>query len=347
MRAVFHAALTRPWKFCRALAATLQAGRRSRRGRWRHVIYLAEACVLRAWLERAGVSHLHAHFGTNPATVALLCRLLGGPPFSFTVHGPEEFDAPESLNLGRKIKHAAFVAAVSSYGRSQLMRWCRHEDWSKLHVVHCGLDRDLLDRVPMALTDAPRFVCLGRLCEQKGQLLLVEAARRLDQQGVRFELVLVGDGELRKPLDHLIEQYGLTDRIKITGWQSGDQVMQWIDSARALVLPSFAEGLPVAIMEALALGRPVISTYVAGIPELVNRQCGLLIPAGSVDHLVEAMRVTTEASTRELARMGEVGADRVRKRHDVRIEAGKLATLFADGVPEGFEDKEPDSGNDP
>ena len=257
------AALTRPIRFARALALTLRIGCRSDRGLLRHFAYLAEACLMLKWLRESETEHVHAHFGTNAPTVAMLCRLLGGPPFSFTVHGPHAFDKPKFLAMREKIARAAFVVAVSSFGRSQLLRWCGHEDWPKVHVVHCGVDGKFLAEPETPLPPEARLVCVGRLCEQKGQLLLVEAAGRLADEGLDFELVLVGDGEMRPEIEKLIERLGLGERVRITGWATSDKVRNEILASRAMVLPSFAEGLPVVIMEALALGRPVISTFIA------------------------------------------------------------------------------------
>ena len=140
------------------------------------------------------------------------------------------------------------------------------------------------------MPDRPRLVNVGRLTEQKGQLLLIEAAAHLHAQGIDFELVIVGDGPFRGKLERLIDQHGLRDRVRITGFLNNHGVRLELEAARALVMPSFAEGLPVVIMEALALGRPVISTYVAGIPELVEPgRSGWLIPAGAVEPLAAAM----------------------------------------------------------
>ena len=280
-------ALRAPMTFLRALILALRLGRRSDRGGLLHLVYLVEACLLVRWLRREGVEHLHAHFGTNPAMVALLVRALGGPSYSFTVHGPDEFDKPEFLKLREKIQHAAFVVAISSYGRAQLFRWANHEDWSKIQVVHCGVDEALLEAPATPVPETPRLVCVARLSEQKGHLLLVEAAGLLAAQGIPFELLLAGDGPLRPQLEALIREKGLEDRVRIGGWMSGEQVRQALLASRAMVLPSFAEGLPVVIMEALALGRPVVTTAIAGIPELVESgQTGWLVPAGSAEALV-------------------------------------------------------------
>lgn len=324
-------ALRRPWRLARALVLTLRLAVGSGRGVLVHLVYLAEACVLAGWIERRGIRHLHAHFGTNSATVAMLSAALAGVSFSFTAHGPEEFDRAELIGLEQKIARAHFVAAVSSYGRSQLMRRCAPAAWGKLAVVRCGVDDGFLcdaDRSPRP-SPAARFVCVGRLCEQKGQLLLVEAAARLVASGRQFELVLVGDGEMRDEIERAIERAGLRSHVEITGWADGARVREELARARALVLPSLAEGLPVVIVEALALGRPVISTFVAGIPELVETGCcGWLVPAGSVDALVVAMAAALDASPDELERLGREGRSRVEKLHDARTAVEPLVERF-------------------
>ena len=178
-----------------------------------------------------------------------------------------------------------------------------------------------------------RFVCVGRLCEQKGQLLLIEATHRLAAEGTDFELVLVGDGELRADIEALIVRYGLRNKIRMTGWISGDQVRDEIVAAQAMVLPSFAEGLPVVLMEAMALRRPVIGTYVAGIPELIiPGEHGWLVPAGDIVALAEAMRACLDAPGEVLAAMGEAGCKRVLERHSVDVAAAKLRRLFRQHV---------------
>lgn len=331
--ALLRMAITRPVPFLSALWLMLQVGWHSERGLLRHFAYLAEACVLLGWFKDEEIAHVHAHFGTNSATVAMLCRVLGGPPYSFTVHGPEEFDKALEISLTEKINRAAFVVAVSSFGRSQLYRWCEHEQWSKIHIVHCGVDELFLKQPHVPIPDQPRLVCIGRLSEQKGHLLLVEAASQLAAEGKSFKLVFVGDGPLRPKIETLIAQYGLTDHIEITGWASSNDVQQQILASRAMVLPSFAEGLPVVIMEALALGRPVISTYVAGIPELVEpERCGWLVPPGSVEALTAAMQKAIELPVEKLEQMGRVGAERVALQHDAILEASILAALFPSNI---------------
>jgi glycosyltransferase involved in cell wall biosynthesis len=294
------------------------------------LIYLLEACVILDWLKAESVKHLHAHFGTNSAEVAMLVRELGGPPFSFTPHGPEEFDKARFIGLPEKIKRAAFVAAVSSFGRSQLYRYTPYEMWDKIKVVHCGLEKAFYENVPASTQFPNRLVCVGRICEQKGQSLLVEAASLLAKRNSNFELVLAGDGEMRPEIEALITRYELQAKVRITGWISSEQVREEILAARALVLPSFAEGLPVVIMEAMSLQRPVISTFIAGIPELVvPGEHGWLVPAGDVQALLGAMEACLRAEPEAISAMGMRARARVIERHDADKEAAKLVELFA------------------
>ncbi len=319
-----------PPRFLGALERAISVGRRSERGVFVNLIYLAEACYLVRLLRKRNVEHLHAHFGTNSTTVAMLVRELGGPPYSFTCHGPEEFDRPQALCLDEKVSRSAFAVTISSFGRSQLYRWTNPQDWNRIHIVHCGLDGDFLTPSLESIPTVPRLVCVGRLAPQKGQLLLLDAAARLVREGLELELILVGDGPLRLQVEQQIETLGLRGRVHIAGWMSNAQVRQQIQSARALVLPSFAEGLPVVIMEAMALQRPVISTYVAGIPELVvPGETGWLVPAGSIEPLIQAMREVLTAPVDRLEQMGRQGAARVQRDHNAATEAAKLTALFS------------------
>lgn len=329
-----------PERFARAARLALSIGIRSDRGAPVHAAYLAEACWLERELSRREVTHLHVHFGTNPATVAMLCHELGGPPFSFTVHGPEEFDKAPLIALAEKLRRARFAVAVSSFGRSQLYRLSRFPDWGKIHVVRCGVDEHFLEASAESRPDpaVPRLVCVGRLSEQKGQLLLIEAAAEVARTGGDFHLVLLGDGEMRKEVETRIAAHGLGSRVSITGWLDGEGVRREMLRARAVVLPSFAEGLPVAIMEAFALGRPVVSTFIAGIPELVESgRSGWLVPAGSVEALAAAIREVLRSEPERLLAMGRAGRAQVQARHDARKNARILSALFRGQEDSGAE----------
>jgi colanic acid/amylovoran biosynthesis glycosyltransferase len=324
--------LVRPKKFLQALRLTVKFGKRSDRGILRHLIYLAEACLLNDWFAEDGIQHIHSHFGTNSTTVAMLCAALGRLTYSFTIHGPEEFETVQALSIVEKVQYASFVVTVSSFGKSQLYRWCDQSQWHKIKIIHCGVEPSFFTEATPVPTE-PRIVCVGRLCEEKGQLLLIEAIKPIVAAGIPIKLVLVGDGSSRQQIEASVSDGGLQDHVEITGWASSETVREQILAARTLVLPSFAEGLPVALMEALALHRPVISTYIAGIPELViPNQCGWLVPAGSITDLTVAIQNAIELPSSVLTQMGQAGAKRVAQYHDVKIEAQKLAALFVETV---------------
>lgn len=327
--AVLRTVFSRPGTFLRALRLAWRTGRGSERGILRHLVYLAEACVLLPWLRRCGAQHVHAHFGTNSTAVAMLARELGGPPYSFTAHGPEEFDKPRFIALGEKIHRSAFAVAISQYGKSQLMRWCDYTHWPKLHVVRCGVDELFLNAPATRPPETPHLVSVGRLVPQKGHLLLVDAAHQLAQDGVPFTMTIIGDGLLRPALEQRIARFGLTDRIHLAGWMDNQQVRDQILAARAMVLPSFAEGLPVVLMEAMALHRPVVATRITGIPELVEDSInGWLITPGSVQSLVDALHKVLAATPAQLQDMGCRGAACVAARHNAAVEAARLAEHF-------------------
>jgi colanic acid/amylovoran biosynthesis glycosyltransferase len=323
------AALSRPIALLRAIRLAWKTGWHSDRGLLRHYAYLLEAVVLAEWCRRDAAEHIHAHFGTNSATVVMLAWQLSGIPYSFTAHGPDEFERATLLSLDVKLRHAAFVVCVSYYGKSQLMRWSESEHWPKIALIRCGLDTGFFEEHLTKISQTGRFVCVARLEEQKAHLVLIAAARRLREAGIDFEIQIIGDGSMRWQIEEAVRKAGLERQVTITGWLSGERVKAEIAAARALVLPSFAENLPVVIMEAMALGRPVISTYIAGIPELViSGETGWLVPASDDVALADAMREALAASLEKLTDMGLRGRRRVIEGHDVRREAEALKMLF-------------------
>ncbi|MEO1014481.1 MAG: glycosyltransferase [Pseudomonadota bacterium] len=292
----------------------------------RHGAYFLQAVYLARRANRDGVAHIHAHFATNAAAVAMLSRLMDGPSYSFTVHGPHDlFDAP-LLSIADKIENAAFVAAITRYCASQLRLHAARDDWEKIRIVGCGVFLDEFSAAPA--TDAQTLVCVGRLCPEKGQLALPAIASRLADAHPELRIELVGDGPDRAPIEAAIAEYGVEDRFTLLGWRDNAEVAERVKNARALLLPSYAEGLPVVIMEAFARGRPVISTYIAGIPELVDATCGWLAPASDDAALEAAIRDALAADVDLLAKMGREGRARVESRHDQRVNAERLKHLF-------------------
>jgi glycosyltransferase involved in cell wall biosynthesis len=318
--------ISKPKTFLSVLFLAFSMIKGSDRSALHHLIYFLEACQMQAWLRFHNSQHIHAHFGTNSSEIAMFASQLAGIPYSFTVHGPEEFDKPQALGLNKKVKHAKFVVAISSFGKSQLYRWADYKDWQKIKEVHCGLEESFYLDASTVKPEANSMVCVGRICEQKGQLLLIEAINKLNRSGTKIYLTLAGDGEMRQEVEALIKQYQLEPYITITGWISSDEVKAHILASEVMVLPSFAEGLPVVIMEAMALRRPVISTYVAGIPELISHQeNGWLCAAGNVDSLANMMSEALKTNKTKLKKMSDLAYSKVVSRHNIDQEATKLA----------------------
>jgi len=330
-RSTLVRAATRPARFVRALRLAVSCGARigSASGVLRHLVYLAEAAYVADQCAEVGAEHAHAHFGTNAATVAMLSHELGGPEYSFTVHGPEEFDAPRALSLPEKIVRSKFTVAITSYGRSQLSRWVAPEHWNRIEVVHCGIEPDHYPEPTPLPTGSLRLVTIGRLAEQKGQLMALDALVVLKDAGVPVHLTLIGDGEMRPEVEEGIAARGLGDDVTLTGWVGEARILAELESSQALLLPSFAEGLPMVIMETMAAGRLVVATYIAGIPELVQPgETGWLVPAGDAEALAEALLDVSATSQEDRQRMADNARRRVVERHDVANEAHKLSEFI-------------------
>ncbi|MEM7271205.1 MAG: glycosyltransferase family 4 protein, partial [Pseudomonadota bacterium] len=272
-----------------------------------------------------GLSHIHCHFSTNAPAVAMLSHALGGPTFSFTAHGPDEFDDVEANSLATKIEHSRLAVAITEYAKSVMTRAGGAPD--KVHVVGCGLDLAEFPAPPPSAADAP-LVCVGRLCPQKAQTLIPAAIAEAAKAHPDLKIRLIGDGESRAEVEAEIERCGVADRVTLLGWRSNDEVRAEIVAARALVLPSFAEGLPIVIMEAFALQRPVITTRITGIPELVDESCGWLIEPGDGAALAEAVSACMDAPADALSAMGAEGRARIEARHDIGKSAAQLEALF-------------------
>jgi len=329
LSSLFWAFSTRPLATFSALHTSLVSGWERSRSRFLPLAYFLEACVLTRILIRRKIDHLHVHFGTNSAAVAQLSNELGGPQYSFTCHGPEEFDRPEVLGLGEKVRHAAFAITISDFGRSQLCRWSSPSDWSKIHVVRCGLDDSFLSFPPSPVPDVARLVCVGRLEEQKGHLILIQSAALVTERFPNFELLVVGDGPLRAEIEQAVIKLNLTSVVKLLGWKSNLEIRNLLLDSRGLVLSSFAEGLPVVVMESLALGRPVIATRVMGIPELVRpNETGWLVPPADPVSLAAAIVELLGTAPSTLTKMGCMGKTLVSERHSATREAMSLVDLI-------------------
>lgn len=318
-----------PLAAIKALRATLQMHQRSERGLLRHVAYLIEAVRLLQLACQHRVQHVHVHFGSNPATVARIAYLLGGPTYSMTIHGPDEFDAAIGHSLGDKIGDARFVVAITDYCASQLMRWCPYDQWPKIQRVHCTVPEEWFEEWSPIPDDSRQLVCVGRLSGQKGQLLLLDAFRSVLDQGIAGHLVLVGGGELADVITQRIKALDLASHVTMAGWQSEAQVREHLRASRALVLSSFAEGLPMVIMESMAMHRPVVVTYITGIPELVRGdEHGWKVTPGNIEALANGMVAALTAPVAQLNAMGDACAQQVHQRHALAGQIARLDALF-------------------
>jgi colanic acid/amylovoran biosynthesis glycosyltransferase len=323
---IFLAAAATPVKSLSVLLFAIRLARRSGIHLAKMVAYWAEALLLRAQTRRTRTNLVRVHFGTNAAIVARLARRLGAPPYSIAYHGPDEFDAPERWDIQGVVAESAFVTAISSFCAAQLMRWSNQADWSRIRRVSCIVDATIFDE--KAMPPRPFRLCtVARLAPQKGLPLLLDALART---ALPISLDIVGDGPGREALQSRVELLGLGECVRFLGSRDGEGVRAALGNAHVFVLPSFAEGLPVVIMEALAAGRPVISSAIAGTIELVDNQCGWLVPAGDVDALVAVLKEAELCSSEQLFAMGQCGRSRILARHSAAAVSRQMTNALAD-----------------
>ncbi|RLJ36210.1 glycosyltransferase involved in cell wall biosynthesis [Litoreibacter meonggei] len=295
------------------------------------LFYFAEATVLADHLQSRGVTHLHNHFAEGSANVAMLASQLSGIPFSYTLHGPADLLEPRRWALGEKTARAEFVACISNFARSQVMLFSDPVHWHKLRIIHCGVTPDRYHSSETPNTPDPQsgahLVFVGRLAAVKGLRILLEGftAARVSRPDLR--LTLVGDGDDRAHLEKLAKPLG--DAVQFVGYKSQDEVAAILAEADMLVLPSFAEGVPVVLMEAMASGKPVIASLVAGVPELVDDGVsGFLVPPGDVDTFAARLgQLADDPALR--VRMGIAGRSKVQAEFDISQEAARIGALFA------------------
>jgi len=321
-------------RYLATLLWALRTGRGSARGRLWQLFYFAEAVLVWDRLRREGLSHVHAHFTSPAADVAMIvARLGGGWSYSFSAHGTDIQTADQGL-LAEKVRNARFVVCVSDFGRSQLMTLVGDEHWPKIHVVRCGVDLAQFDgdRAASDSGDELRILNVGRLHPVKGQAVLLEALALLQADSVRARLTIVGDGERREALERRAAELGVTDGVTFAGSVGQDDIRAYYERADVFCLPSFGEGIPVVLMEAMAMRVAVVSSRVMGIPELVEDEVGgLLVAPGRPDLLAAALRrLADNPELRE--RLAHAGHDKVAADHDGSRAAAQLRELFASAV---------------
>ena len=304
------------------------------RGRFLGLSWAIEAPILWRELRRRGIRHVHAHLpGTAPAVAMLATefanRVGEHQTWSMTVHGPSEFYDVRGQAVGAKVTEADFAVAISDFGRSQLMGLVDEGHWDKLHVVHCGVEPNSYPPREPRSEGPLRLVTVGRLAPVKGQALLLEAVRELVGKGIDLRLTIVGDGPKREALEAHAERLGVADAVEFTGAVGQDEIAQHYLAADVYVHASFAEGVPVVVMEAMAHRLPVVATGVMGVRELVrDGENGLVVRPARVDELVAAIeRLANDPGERE--RMGDAGRRTVEGEYDVTQSAALLRDLFS------------------
>lgn len=285
-------ALRRPHVCLRGLKAALQLSGWDLRATIYAFLYLIEALLLGAWMKQRSLRHLHVHFGGPVATVGMLASAAWGISYSLTLHGPEEFYDVTASYLPEKIARAKFIFCISNFCRSQVMKYSQPSHWKKLHVLRLGVDPDEFRPAPKNADSVLNIVSVGRMVPAKGQLILLQAFHTVLHARQGIHLTLIGDGPERKSLQQFVEEHDLSRHVTFRGALNHDQTREQLAHADIFALASFAEGVPVALMEAMAMEIPCVSTNVAGIPELIRHNVdGILVPASSVEALAEALHM--------------------------------------------------------
>jgi len=324
-----------PGRYVRALKLALRTARPGIRGHLFQLFYFAEAGAVAARLRDEEFDHLHSHFGDVSTSIAMLASELAGVRFSFTLHGPGVFFEAHTWRLDTKIERAAFVSCISWFCRSQAQLLSSEESGPKLHIVHCGVDvnryvdRSAEEARPLGTSGPIRLAFVGRLDHVKGLTVLFEALAEVAKSRPEVHLEVAGDGPKRRDFERAAARMALSDRVKFLGYVSQSEVADLLARSDIYVLPSFAEGVPVVLMEAQASGLPAVATKVGGVGELVlNNKTGFLVSPGDVLEL--AARIDQLAGDPEMRqRFGAAGRAKVTAEFASKTEAGRLAALFA------------------
>jgi glycosyltransferase involved in cell wall biosynthesis len=333
LRRLTLVALTQPMVVLRGLWAvwTLEGLGFGERCFW--MLYLAEALLVGRWLKRRKLDHLHVHFGGAVASVGLLTSIAWKIPYSLTIHGPEELLNSASYHLKVKVDYAKFVFCISDFCRSQLCALLPASEWDKLTVIRLGVDPLVLTpRAPYAGVnrrgERVRLVCTGRMVPAKGHMVLLEALKMLHERQVPVHATLIGAGPELDRLQDFVKRNEMSDHVFFTKALNHSETLAQLRRADVFALASFAEGIPVALMEAMSLGLPCVSTHVAGIPELIRTGVdGLLVPPANAIALANALECVV--GDHELRRtLGTSARQRIINQYNLPLNQELLALTF-------------------
>lgn len=338
--ALIWAMATRPLR----LFSTWRLARRHRvpglRGLFWSQFHFGEAVWLARRLQQQGVTQLHNHFANSGATVGMLAAHCEGIRWSLTLHGISETDHPVGMLLPEKLERAEFVACASHFMRAQAMRMVGPDHWPKMHVVRCGIDLEALPATQAKTRrDVPQLVAVGRLSPEKGYFGLLDVLARLQADGVAFRLTIVGDGPMSGAIRARTTGLALDGRVDFAGALPEAATLACIAASDVIVLPSLMEGLPVVLIEALALRTPALASRVAGIPELIeDGKSGLLFSPSDWDDLERKLRQMLSCSA-DWLQMGEAGRAAVETEFRADQAALRLQSLFSKGRPSKIVDR--------
>ena len=317
-----------PARYARGFVQALRHRPPGIRGLGLAMAHFAEAGVLADELQRRKITHLHNHFANSAATVGFLASRMIALPWSFMIHGISETDYPAGVTLPDKIRAARFVACASWFGRAQAMRVVEPAHWPKISVVRCGIPLERLPR-SRAVRSGQRIICVGRLSPEKGQAGLLDAFAAIRGRVRDVQLMLIGSGPDEDGLRRRVTSLGLDQAVSFAGRRSEEDTLVAIGEADILVVTSLMEGLPIVLMEAMALGTAVIAPRLAGIPELIDDgRTGLLFTPSNWRELEESIeRLMTDDDLR--ARLVEEARSTIVQRFDIAQSAATLTSLFA------------------
>ena len=292
-----------------------------------HLIYFAEAIVGGHLARQDGYRHLHSHFSS---TVALLAARVFRLDFSVTIHGPDEFKDVVAFHMWEKVARAKFISTISYYARSQIMLASDPEDWHKIEVCRLGIDPSVFAPGPRKNVAAGdfRIICVGRLAPVKAQRLLIAACQRLISAGCNLHLHLVGSGPDLSSLQAFAASMGISEKVVFEGGRNQDEVIALYRASDVFAIASFAEGVPVVLMEAMAMEIPCVATWVNGIPELIrDNEEGLLVAPSDVEGLAKAIEALLKDPILR-RRLGGAGRQRVQRDYDLATNTESLAHVF-------------------
>ena len=317
-----------PGRYISMLSQAVSLSRQGPRNLFKGLAYFAEAGLLIKWMQDNHSPHVHVHFANPAATVAMIATVYGTITFSMSVHGPDVFYNVDTGLLAEKVIRSKAVRCISHYCRSQLMRLVPHKLWAKFTIVRCGIDKDKFSPRPEPNNTVPEILCVGRLVPAKGQHVLLDACGILKKRGVNFTLTFVGDGEDRSTLESLSGTLGIADQVTFTGAIGQDEVPGYYDRADIFAIASFAEGVPVVLMEAMAKEIPSVSTRITGIPELIeDGKNGVLTAPSDTNDLADRLQQLIDDPALR-SRLGKKGREQVLEHYDLNKNCARMADFF-------------------